>query len=417
MTAPGRDPCPLTSWDKIFESEEVQTWLASARRDGVRPRCACGLELTIFFWPPRRKFSVRRRSRDGHENCWTCRPSDAWARLAGEDYRYPPSILLCDDDSEVEDPVAVSVAARESASGVRYERFTHYCNGLMLAAWQRAFAAVNQGLTRYGPLRNPTESEFLDQFEMEVGQALFSDGRNARQILEPKYRGISVGLTKDPLVKCLDELGGEVQPESALTLEMDRYVGRPTMAGATIVITPDVAKRAAGRLRVWGTLFQPPHFFLVIHGRPARSRAFRLFVQPVAWDSRQVAPIESELERRVAVVLMRLCVPFVKPIRVGDHQILGPQFVGHAGQSLPLEYRPDFIVFLHGLIVLVEVAGMCDEDYRRHLEKKLAYYATLARFGVRCVVVGDSGGCRWRFWEGGIAAGLTRDSGLGPYPW
>ncbi|MFL6284599.1 MAG: hypothetical protein ACJ74Q_15745 [Pyrinomonadaceae bacterium] len=72
----------------------------------------------------------------------------------------------------------------------------------------------------------------------------------------------------------------------------------------------------------------------------------RLLLQAIASESVPV-PVESSFEREVVFLLQRLRVPFRKPLFSDESQL-----------------RPDFV--LPERLVVIEVQGMNDEDYRKH---------------------------------------------------
>jgi hypothetical protein len=143
----------------------------------------------------------------------------------------------------------------------------------------------------------------------------------------------------------------------------------------TIKIKEDILKKALKNTQIFKNKITTPYFFFLVK---KKRTVQRLFLYPVV-ESDYFLPIESEFEReKVKKFSEKYCV--YKPILVDSiNLILTKKYSKIYNKNNNLVPRPDLFVFTKDEIVIVEIAGMENDDYIQRLIEKEQFYKSLEK--------------------------------------
>lgn len=137
---------------------------------------------------------------------------------------------------------------------------------------------------------------------------------------------------------------------------------------ASLKVSIKRLKIAIKKVKLFDDYISPPYFFIAptFYGK-----ATRLYLQPIYFNGIDFCCVESGRERKYAKELFLNKVPFIKPLDNSElFKIKKDKIIPPGQKMFNLSHRPDFIEFRDGKIVIIEVSGNMDEDYKEQLQDK-----------------------------------------------
>ncbi len=372
----------LENRDAMKESR-VQGFLAKAYRVSRQLDCLCCSShprVFIYFERATDNYWIQRDHIETH-HAPGCPALVAYraGQSRGSVVRYSPSILDL-APSKKNHRSLDSLASSKTVASAAYEDFSHLCNTAFSWAVFGAFQEANEGKRSVN--QAPDKAAFLEAFGCELGRQKFTDGRSAFEIVASLGRKISYGFTYRALVQSLT--GRTLPPQ-----HYRRFIFSATgdsRGGNIHEVWLDqlIAEQLSGRTTTYLRTIEPPYFFVLVHGDRSVSRAARLYVQPIAEAAGRTCPIDSELEREIALWLFAQGRPFSKPKHSREFELIPGLDFTDLDQT---RYLPDFVVPGRAAILLLEGVGGTSPNYARRLKNKIAYYKTLASRGVKYLLI------------------------------
>lgn len=125
-------------------------------------------------------------------------------------------------------------------------------------------------------------------------------------------------------------------------------------------------------VQIWNNLIEPPFFYTAVYHNDV---IIRFHLMPIFLNERNIVFVESNYERNYAKKLIEEKKVFIKPISNDEVYKIDPKVINQKCTFVPeIIYHPDFLEFTENKMIITEVSGFTNKDYKKHLDKKMRYY-------------------------------------------
>jgi hypothetical protein len=125
-------------------------------------------------------------------------------------------------------------------------------------------------------------------------------------------------------------------------------------------------------IQIWNNFIEPPYFYTAVYYKDI---IIRFHLMPIFINDKNIVFVESNFERNYAKKLIDENTVFIKPISNDEVYKIDPKIINSKCKYIPeIKFHPDFLEFSNNKMIITEVSGFVDKDYKNHLEKKMRYY-------------------------------------------
>lgn len=318
--------------------------------------------------------------------------------LCGEDGVYSKKIF--EDIAKKKDSDDNKVIEFKNAS--RDMTFNNFCRDVLDRTSSFAFNVMNKDIHKRDELSMVDIDTFFDTFNKVIdGRTILDNTMNGS--LNNGYSFV-YGAIEDDIFSGADASKDwyfkfNAQRCEKIFIEDVNNKGKKIFGGYELkergfTAGKNVISNARRLVTNFSNVIAPPYFFMGITKRESyvskidkkekySYKLIRLFVYPVVIFDKKICFVESGYERKYAIKLLKEGRVFVKPISNDCFYKLRNELTNCESKNIKkkvhLHYRPDFILLEKDGIVIVEVSGYEDKNYKELLAKKIEYYEEIKR--------------------------------------
>lgn len=243
-----------------------------------------------------------------------------------------------------------------------YKSFSNLMYDIVSDAYTWGFNFVNKGVSRSEStkLKNPTLPLVSNKvMEILTNDIVLPGKQDVKHVIDSYMLHLYCGVILDYEIE-------------------DKYVICRSF-GTKFYIDIRLWEQASKMLFIksYKNIIQPPYFYVSLR---RENRVIKFWMLPIA-NSSYFAPVDSNLERSEINALMNDGKVLFKPLLCNDYLTIFRMAYDKLKPLIKAAARPDIILFDDNKIKIIEVvdSGVLDKDdiYRRRLEQKKEYYASL----------------------------------------